>query len=192
MPDGTFWAAGDYAAAHIPLAGDGLGEVRIYAEPDGLPLGQNPTFMLDGDGSIWIASSYTSQPIYRFDGAVWRPVELPSDDPVLQGPGARDNVHAARGRWRALAGPDGTASCAWMAGHGRTLAPNRASRRKVSGACLRTVRGFCGRLPAKAGSCASRPRRAAGSESSCSARMRRYSRLHNCPTTACGPQVTTS
>ena len=84
MPDGTFWAAGDYAAAHIPLAGDGLGEVRIYAEPDGLPLGQNPTFMLDGDGSVWIASSYTSQPIYRFDGAIWRPVELPSDDPVLQ------------------------------------------------------------------------------------------------------------
>ena len=85
MPDGTFWAAGDYAAAHIPLVGDGLGEIRTYAEPDGLPLGQNPTFMLDGDGSVWIASSYTSQPIYRFDGAVWRPVELPSDDPVVQG-----------------------------------------------------------------------------------------------------------
>ena len=84
MPDGTFWAAGDYAAAHITLAGDGLGEVRTYAEPEGLPLGQYPTFMLDGDGSVWIASSYTSQPIYRFDGAVWRPVELPSDDPVLQ------------------------------------------------------------------------------------------------------------
>ena len=84
MPDGTFWAAGDYAAAHIPLVGDGLGEIRTYAEPDGLPLGQNPTFMLDGDGSVWIASSYTSQPIYRFDGAVWRPVELPSDDPVVQ------------------------------------------------------------------------------------------------------------
>ena len=40
--------------------------------------------MLDGDGSVWIASSYAPQPIYRFDGAVWRPVDLPTDDPVVQ------------------------------------------------------------------------------------------------------------
>ena len=40
--------------------------------------------MRDKDGSVWIASSYAPQPIYRFDGTVWRPVELPSDDPVLK------------------------------------------------------------------------------------------------------------
>ena len=84
MPDGSLWAAGNYAAAHITPAGDGLGQVRTYAEPDGLPLGESPTFMRDNDGSVWIASSYAPQPIYRFDGTVWRPVELPSDDPVLK------------------------------------------------------------------------------------------------------------
>ena len=40
--------------------------------------------MLDSDGSVWIASSYAPQPIYRFDGTVWRPLDLPSDDPVLK------------------------------------------------------------------------------------------------------------
>ena len=167
MPDGSMWAAANYAAAHITPDGDGLGQVRVYAEPEGLPLGESPAFMLDSDGSVWIASFYASQPIYRFDGAVWRPPELPIDDPVLTGPGARNNVHAARAGWRAVAGPQtATASCAWTARHGRTSEPNRASRGMVSGACSRTVPGFCGRLPAKAGSCASRPRRAAGSGSS--------------------------
>ena len=84
MPDGSLWAAGNYAAAHITPDGEGLGEVRVYAEPEGLPLGESPAFMLDGDGSVWIASSYAPQPIYRFDGAVWRPVDLPTDDPVVQ------------------------------------------------------------------------------------------------------------
>ena len=37
--------------------------------------------MLDSDGSVWIASLNTSQPIYRYDGVVWLPVELPTDYP---------------------------------------------------------------------------------------------------------------
>ena len=84
MPDGSLWAAANYAAAHITPDGDGLGQVRVYAEPEGLPLGESPAFMLDSDGSVWIASFYASQPIYRFDGAVWRPPELPIDDPMLK------------------------------------------------------------------------------------------------------------
>ena len=71
-----------YAAAHITPDGDGLGQVRTYAEPEGLPLGESPAFMLDSDGSIWISSFYSSQPIYRFDGEVWRSPELPTGDPA--------------------------------------------------------------------------------------------------------------
>ena len=82
MPDGSLWAAGTYAAAHITPDGDGLGQVRTYAEPEGLPLSESPAFMLDSDGSIWISSFYSSQPIYRFDGKVWRPPELPTGDPA--------------------------------------------------------------------------------------------------------------
>ena len=84
MPDGSLWAAGAYAAAHIRPDSDGLGQVRTYAEPEGLPLSESPAFMLDSDGSIWISSFYSSQPIYRFDGKVWRPPELPTGDPALK------------------------------------------------------------------------------------------------------------
>ena len=84
VPDGSLWVAANYAVAHISPDGDSLGQIRTYAEPDGLPLGEFPTLMVDDDDSIWVASLYTSPPIYRFNGAVWRPPELPLDDPVVQ------------------------------------------------------------------------------------------------------------
>jgi hypothetical protein len=84
MPDGSIWAAGNYVAVHLNPTGDTLGQIQRYSEAEGFSLGETPVFMLDNDGSVWIGSQYAQQPVQRFNGSVWRPPALPTDDPALQ------------------------------------------------------------------------------------------------------------
>ncbi len=83
MPDGSLWAASQGAAADFTPTGDGLGPITKYSEAEGVNVGQSPSLMLDGDGSIWLASMYTDTPVQRFDGSLWRPPAIPTDDPAL-------------------------------------------------------------------------------------------------------------
>ena len=151
MPDGSLWAAGDYAAAHITPDGDGLGQVRTYAEPEGLPLGESPAFMLDSDGSIWIASFYSSQPIYRFDGKVWRPPELPSDDPVLKDLSLQI-TSMLRGKDGALwLGLNRDGILRLTARHGRTSEPEQGVPQKSIGRLLEDRSGVLWAAAGEAG-----------------------------------------
>ena len=103
MPDGSLWAAGDYAAAHITPDGDVLGQVHVYADPDGLPLRESPAVMLDSDGSVYCfvlqfaADLSLQRRCLAASGATDRRSRA-------EGPGAQDNDHVARAGWRAVAG----------------------------------------------------------------------------------------
>jgi ligand-binding sensor domain-containing protein len=39
----------------------------------------------DSEGSIWVATLYGDEPVFRFDGSLWRPPDLNYDDSALSG-----------------------------------------------------------------------------------------------------------
>ncbi len=88
MPDGSLWVGGNSAVLHAQPVGETLGEIKRYSEAEGVLMGEQPRFLLDTDGSIWLATQYgQGPPVQRFDGKLWRAPDLPSvpeDDPALK------------------------------------------------------------------------------------------------------------
>ncbi len=85
IQDGVLWTASNGAVSRITLRGDQIEVIENFTAEDGVDFGESPVMMRDADGSIWLASAYTDNPIVRFDGSLWRAPELPRDDPALTG-----------------------------------------------------------------------------------------------------------
>ncbi|MFL5804660.1 MAG: protein kinase domain-containing protein [Roseiflexaceae bacterium] len=78
-PDGTLWAGAYSKVVHIRPAGDGLGELATYDDPDSLNVGQIFTFLIDNDGSVWLGAD---SGLRRFDGSRWQTPNLPNDPAI--------------------------------------------------------------------------------------------------------------
>ena len=140
MPDGSLWAAGKllgrayYAGWRRPGRGcASTPSLRACLSAS------HPALMLDSDGSVWIASLvHLAADLSLSTATVWRPVELPSDDPLLRELERSEITSMLRGQDGARRGwaSTTTASCAWTAKHGRTSEPNRAFRRNGIGRLL--------------------------------------------------------
>jgi ligand-binding sensor domain-containing protein/tRNA A-37 threonylcarbamoyl transferase component Bud32 len=79
-PDGTLWRGGYASVTHIRPVVDGLGEVTVYGEDQGVNISDVYTLMVDRDSSIWLGGEYG---LRRFDGSKWAPPDLPLNDPVV-------------------------------------------------------------------------------------------------------------
>ena len=80
-PDGALYLGAYDAIARVRPTADGLGEVSVYTDKQGVDVGQVYTFMIDSDQSIWLGGE---NGVRRFDGTTWRAPSLPVDDPALK------------------------------------------------------------------------------------------------------------